>query len=320
MAERIRLPGLMSNTRPHIALLCNNRMAVPALQTLHGMGLLCAIGVPENNADIMDFCSVFAAQTGIPLQLFRKEDLAAQLNNWVETSRAETVFMMTFPWKIPAEVLSGQAKFYNFHYGLLPEMRGADPVFESLRQQKKETGITVHAVEKGIDRGPVLFRQPLPLSADMTHGLLCTQLAYLGARIIPEVLNSLQHTGQAQDESGARYFKRPGLAEVCVRWESQDAAAAAALARACNPWNKGAYTQWNGWNVRIVEATPVQADANGALPGTVLSIDREGGLCVQCKDNTQLKIDIIYTDEGFMSGHRLLSFGMKKGDRFTTIQ
>lgn len=308
------------STPARIAVLCNNRMAVPALQTLHGMGLLCAVGIPENNADIMDFGNAFSVQTGIPLQLFRKEDLTAQLNGWLHVSGAETVFMMTFPWKIPADVFSGPVKFYNFHYGLLPEMRGADPVFESLRQQKKETGITVHALEKGIDRGPVLFRQQQPLSSEATHGLLCTQLAYLGARIIPEVLNALNNNTTAQDENAARYFKRPGIAEVCIRWEAQDAAAAAALARACNPWNKGAYTQWNGWNVRIVEATPIQADANGAQPGTVLSIDREGGLCVQCKDNTQLKIDIIYTDEGFMSGHRLLGFGMKKGDRFTTIQ
>lgn len=307
------------SSSPRIAVLCNNRMAVPALQTLQGMGKLCAIGVPENNMDILDYCSAFSAQTGVPQRHFRKEGLAEQLQSWIREQQIDVVFMMTFPWKVPAEVLNGPAVFYNFHYGLLPEMRGADPVFECLRQQKKETGITVHAVETGIDRGAVLFRQVLPLSPGITHGMLCTQLSYLGARIVPEVLTSLNKSLQPQDEEAARYFKRPGIAEVCIRWENQDAASAAALARACNPWNKGAYTQWNGWNVRVVDATPLAENTGTALPGTVLSIDTEGGLRVQCKDNTQLKIDIIYTDEGFMAGHRLLGFGMKKGDRFTTI-
>jgi len=308
------------NPMPRIAVLCNNRMAVPALQTLHGMGKLCALGFPENNTDILDYCSAFSAQTGVPQRLFRKEGLGEQLRSWTSEQRVDVVFMMTFPWKLPAEVLNGPAAFYNFHYGLLPGMRGADPVFECLRQQKTETGITVHAVEKDIDRGAVLFRQVLPLPGDTTHGMLCTWLSHLGARIVPEVLASLSKDLQPQDESAAQYFKRPGIAEVCIRWEAQDAAAAAALARACNPWNKGAYTQWNGWNVRVVEATPLATTAGTALPGTVVSIDSQGGLCVQCRDNTQLKIDIIYTDEGFMAGHRLLSFGMKKGDRFITIQ
>lgn len=307
------------STPARIAVLCNNRMAVPALQTLQGMGKLCALGLPENNTDIMDYCAAFSAQTGIPKQLFRKENLAEQLRSWISTHRADVVFMMTFPWKIPGEVLGSTVPFYNFHYGLLPGMRGADPVFECLRQQKKESGITVHAVDTGIDRGAVLFCQTMPLPEDTTHGMLCTRLSYLAAHMVPEVLAALGKDPVPQDETGAAYFKRPGIADVCIRWETQDATSAAALVRACNPWNKGAYMQWNGWNVRAVDATPLPGNTATVLPGTVIAIGGEAGLCVQCKDNTQLKIDIIYTDEGFMAGHRLLGFGMKKGDRFTTI-
>lgn len=306
----------------HIAVLCNNRMALPAIQSLHEMGLLYAIGIPSANNDIMDFCSVYAKQAGIPLIILKKETLILQLNKLM-LAGVKYAFTMTFPWKLPSEVLNRYSgRFYNFHYGLLPEMRGADPVFESLRQQRTETGITVHSIEEQIDCGPILMKKILPIDAFSTHGLLCTQLSYLGANILPEVLTLINNSikGIPQDEILAKYYKRPGAREVCINWETQDAHSVQALTRACNPWNKGAYTQWNGWNIRIVEAVAAGGiREERQIPGTVLSIEKSGGITVQCSGNTQLNVDIIFTDEGFMPAYRLSGFGMKKGDRFFSI-
>jgi len=307
-----------------IAVLCNNRMAIPAIQALHNMGKLCALGVPESNTDVLDFCEALSAQAGMPLMLLRKESLRMQLGELIKKSSPAFVFTMTFPWKVPAAVWqSHPGRFYNFHYGLLPEMRGADPVFESIRQQKRETGVTIHAMDDGIDKGAIILKQLLPIEPDTTHGLLCTQLSYLGARALPQLLGVLQAglSGAAQNETMAKYYSRPGPSEVCISWDTQDALSVKALVNACNPWNKGAYTQWNGWPVRIVEVS-VNTDSaqDASLPGTVLAADAANGLIIQCKDNTRLKVNIIYTDEGFMSGHRLASFGIKKGQIFTNLQ
>lgn len=301
-----------------IAVLCNNRMAIPAIQALHGMANLCALGVPENNTDVLDFCKALSTQTGIPLILLRKENLAQQLRDWIQQSSPDFVLTMTFPWKVPTAIWQNTpSKCYNFHYGLLPEMRGTDPVFESIRQQKKETGITIHAIENSIDTGAIILKQIMPIESNMTHGLLCTQLSYLGARILPQLIKILQSNiiGTPQDERIAHYYPRPNPSDVCIRWEMQDASAIHALVRACNPWNKGAYTQWNGWHLRILEVSIMEhLSTSEGIAGTILSADATQGLIVQCKDKTQLKIDIIYTEEGFTSGHRLTSFGIKKGD------
>ena len=313
----------MSRT-PRIAVLCNNRMAIPSIQSLHASGHLCAMGVPAQNEDVLPFCEMFAAQTGLPCTRFGKESLDGQLETWLSSVKADHVFSMTFPWRIPTGLLHKHVGvFYNFHYGLLPEMRGADPIFESIRQQKTETGITVHAVTERIDAGPRLLKQIIPLSFDMTHGHLCTQMSYLSTRILPEVLQNLQngmnHTDSASPmgEAGG-YFKKPGLKEVCINWNMQTASDVHALVRACNPWNKGAYTQWQGWNIRI-PYTAVVDGHTAQPPGTVIYADTQNGVRVQCKDKI-LKIEIIYTDEGFMPGHRLTSFGMKPGDRFSNFQ
>lgn len=303
-----------------IAVLCNNRMAIPALQALHAARLLCAVGVPEGNTDVIDFCTMLSKQSGIPLLILKKNEFHLQIQEMILRNTPHYCFTMTFPWKIPAEIVKKYPSlFYNFHYGLLPEMRGADPVFESLRSGAQETGITVHSIDNKIDTGAIILRKTLPISSSLTHGMLSTHLSWLGANLLNELLLLLNdgYQGVVQDHSKAKYFAKPGAEDVCISWETSEARIVDALVRACNPWNKGAYTQWNGWNIRIVEATIVERTTEQPYtPGTILSIDIENGLIVQCDKNTQLRLNIIYTDEGFMSGDKLGVFGLKKGDRF----
>lgn len=312
----------MSNTK-NIVVLCNNRMAFPAIQTLHGSNKLHTIGVVAGNEDVLSFCSLFAAQTGINLMILEKETLESQLEELFEKNTIKYVFTMTFPWKLSEKLIQKHPnRFYNFHYGLLPEMRGCDPVFESVRRQQKETGITIHAIEKEIDKGAVILKRLLPIDATITHGILCTKLSYLGQHIIPEVLTLLESNSKTvlQDETTANYYKKPTASDVCINWKNQDANTIEALVRACNPWNKGAYIQWNSWNIRVLEASPT--DHNSEIkenPGTILKINEDTGLVVQCYNDTQLRINIVYTDEGFMSGHKLLAYGLQKGEQFANL-
>jgi len=298
-------------------------MAIPALQSLHSSGQLYGIGVPEGNTDVIDFCTMISKQSGIPLIIMKKEDFSLQFHELIGKADPEYIFTMTFPWKISDEILKKYpAKFYNFHYGLLPEMRGADPVFQSLKNQAKETGITIHAIEEKIDSGAIVLKKTIPIRSNMTHGILCTNLSWLAVNILTELLPLLKKgfQGTEQENGKAKYYKRPQAEDVCISWQKSDAHEIEALSRACNPWNKGAYTQWNGWNIRVVEATVIEKINDlPNPPGTILSLSEESGLIVKCSNGTQLRLDIIYTDEGFMSGHKLSAFGLKKGGQFVSL-
>lgn len=311
------------NTKRDIIVLCNHRMAFAAIQTIFAIGRLHTIAIPIHNEDIKDFCFAFASQTGINLILLEKEKLTIQLDELAKDTNIKYVFTMTFPWKIPAESIKQHPNlFYNFHYGLLPEMRGSDPVFESIKQQKKETGITVHIIENEIDNGAVILKKTIPIDTFVTHGLLCTNLSYLGSNIIPQVLTLLQNNtkGIQQEETLSNYYKRPAASDVCINWKKQDAKSIEALIRACNPWNKGAYSQWKGWNFRILEASLTNFKSEQPqIPGTILAIDEKNGLTIQCYNDTQLRVNIIYTDEAFMSGHKLLIFGLKNGEQLASL-
>lgn len=306
-----------------IVVLCNNRMAFAAIQTLHSMGRLHTIGVPEDNEDVKAFCSVFAAKAGINLRWIGKSKLKHHLEEIIKISNPKFIFTMTFPWKVPEEIIIKYPNFfYNFHYGLLPEMRGVDPVFESIRKQKSETGISIHVIEKEIDKGKIILKKTLPLHADLTHGMLCTSLSYLASYMLPEllILLNMNNKGADQDETLAQYYKKPTIADVSIQWEKQDSKSIQALVNACNPWNKGAYTQWNGLNIRLLEVSQTNiVSSTISRPGTILEINENNGLIIQCYDNTLLRINTVYTDEGFMSGHKLLAFGLKNGEQLASI-
>lgn len=310
------------NTTRDIVVLCNNRLAFPAIQTLHSLGRLHTIGVPIENEDVKAFCSVFAAKAGVKLVWIEKSKLEIHLKEIINNN-VKFIFTMTFPWKVPEEIIAEHPNlFYNFHYGLLPEMRGADPVFESIRKQKNETGISIHSIEKEVDKGKIILKKTLPLHTDLTHGMLSTNLSYLASYILPELFTLLHNNDQGvtQDETLAKYYKKPTIDDVSIQWEKQDSKSIQALVNACNPWNKGAYAQWNGLNIRLLEVSQANTTIhNPQVPGTILEINENNGLIIQCYDNTQLRINTVYTEEGFMSGHKLLAFGIKNGEKFATL-
>jgi methionyl-tRNA formyltransferase len=90
-----------------------------------------------------------------------------------------------------------------------------------------------------------------------------------------------------------------------------------ALVNACNPWNKGAAATVNNWTIGFTHVTPVAMGKGNVLPGTILVLDEQKGLCVACKDNTALRVDIFYAEEGFLPGWMLAHFGIREGMCFT---
>lgn len=315
----------MKNFR--IGILCNNRMALPAIGQLLHARILCAVIVPALNNDLLQECRHMMAGSGIPVSAVEQARLTDTIRSWATEGIAQAVLLMTFPWRIPREALDAfPGKVFNFHYGLLPEMRGVDPVFESIRQQKPESGVTIHLATDKLDRGPIVYRKAIPLDVGTTHGLLCSRLGILAAQLCGETWLTGLASGrdpdvQAQDEAAAVYYGRPQLKDVTIDWNSMDSNKVHALVRACNPWNKGAYTAIKGWNIRICGFSFSEELHGGpALPaGTIVRADTKDGVEVLCNDGKMLRIDTVYTDEGIFDGKKLVQLGLRAGDRFTNI-
>lgn len=99
----------------------------------------------------------------------------------------------------------------NVHPSLLPAYRGPAPIKRALLDGQQRTGVTIIKLDRGIDTGPVLAQQTLPITLVDTNLTLEQKLSGLGADLMLQVLprylaGSLQPTPQSS--SGASYAAR----------------------------------------------------------------------------------------------------------------
>ncbi|WP_329860595.1 methionyl-tRNA formyltransferase [Stenotrophomonas sp. SMYL89] len=166
---------------------------------------------------------------------------------------------------------------WNVHASLLPRWRGAAPIQRAIQAGDAKTGVCLMQMEAGLDTGPVLLHQELPIAATDTGGQLHDKLAELGAQVLSDGLGLLRAgikpIARPQPEQGVTYAHKLDKAEARLDW-AQDAGVLARTVRAFNPWPIAEATL-AGERVRIHGAVALEAD-HGQAPGTLLAAGRDG--------------------------------------------
>lgn len=83
----------------------------------------------------------------------------------------------------------------NLHTALLPKYRGLMPSFWVLKNNEKETGVSVFFVDKGIDSGPILVQKRIPIEEGMTQSRLIKKSKKIGMEAIVEALELIRQGG-----------------------------------------------------------------------------------------------------------------------------
>ena len=308
-------------TSINLAVLCNNEMAFQAIAQLLYTGALKVVILPEKNQQLVaDFKSFFAASTLTILTVNRKK-LVDTLKSVIARNKVDAVLLMSFPYILPASLLKvPRLGFINFHYGLLPQYRGVNPVLAQMLNYERYGGITVHVVDEGVDTGPVIMQQKIEIKDDDTFGMHLGKLSVLGSTMAVNLLRMLTLGVAlptiAQDSTKAGYYGRVTAQNLMINWNKMSANQIIRLINACNPWNKGAGAVLNQQVICFVEAELLEDHSyNTLLPGTIVTLDNINGLRIQCSDARLMKINIIYTPDGFLSAHKL-SYGAAVNSRF----
>ena len=76
----------------------------------------------------------------------------------------------------------------NLHYSLLPGYRGAAPVQRALLNGDRETGVTSFWMDEGMDTGPILLQEKLPISSEEDAAVLLDRLTRLGVEVLKRSL------------------------------------------------------------------------------------------------------------------------------------
>jgi methionyl-tRNA formyltransferase len=245
------------------------------------------------------------------------------LQLWLTENRLSLAITFGFPYRVPGSVLDAIAHgAYNIHFSLLPGYRGPNPLFWQLKNNEKKTAVSIHRMTSQLDRGPIIAQQETDIFPGETFGLLGARLSFLAIqlllKLIPDILDDKVH--QVQNLGGS-YYKRPAEHDVTINWARQEAEEIEGLVNACNPSYNGAITYLNNQQIRIVEVTPADVQQEmTAQPGTVVHADKDHGVFVACRNNKYLRINILYTNDGLMTGFKLAALGLSAGLQFEDIR
>ncbi|MBF0093288.1 MAG: methionyl-tRNA formyltransferase [Alphaproteobacteria bacterium] len=155
----------------------------------------------------------------------------------------------------------------NVHASLLPRWRGAAPIHRAVMAGDTESGITIMRMDAGLDTGPILLAERIPITDRTTAGTLHDQLAPLGARLVLEALDGLV-AGTLPDlpqPDGATYAAKLDRNEGRLDW-TRPAAELERMVRGLSPW-PGSWFEHRGTRIRVLDALPMD---QGGEPGRVL--------------------------------------------------
>lgn len=110
----------------------------------------------------------------------------------------------------------------NVHASLLPKYRGAAPIQRAIMNGETETGITIMRMEAGLDTGPMLLRQTIPIGPDESAGHLHDRLAALGGQLLVAAIPQVQAgllSGDVQDNAVATYAPKISKSDGLIRWD-----------------------------------------------------------------------------------------------------
>lgn len=176
------------------------------------------------------------------------------LKSLLDDLQPEVLLSIGWPYLLGPEIISGPWIPLNSHPTLLPKYRGPNPWFDILANGESMTGVTIHRIDEGMDSGPILHQEEVPLTPFDTYRSLRSKVLSVEPKAVLTALERLM-TGSAhfipQDESEATTFatrRRPDDSEVDANLPLVDLID---RIRACDPDDFPAFFHYRGQKLCI---------------------------------------------------------------------
>jgi phosphoribosylglycinamide formyltransferase-1 len=162
------------------------------LQALIDAGLPLS-AVASNRKDA--FALLRARDAGIPTGTFSLDCHADRterdlvMATWLEEHGVELVVLAGYMHLLTAPFLARfPSRIVNVHPSLLPAFPGAHAIDDALAAGVETTGVTVHLVDEGLDTGPTLVQEEVPVEPRAT---LEERIHAVEHRLLPKVVREL---------------------------------------------------------------------------------------------------------------------------------
>jgi phosphoribosylglycinamide formyltransferase 1 len=166
--EGTNLQALIDGGLP-ISAVASNRRGAPALLRARAAGIPTATFSLDCHAD--------------------REERDLVLASWLEEHDVELVVLAGYMHLLTPPFLQRfPGRIVNVHPSLLPRFPGMHPIEDALAAGVDVTGVTVHYVDDGIDTGPVIAQEEVPVEPRAT---LVERIHATEHRLLPEVVTRL---------------------------------------------------------------------------------------------------------------------------------
>ena len=138
-----------------------------------------------------------AEAAGIPTAVFELDDYAnreerdAAMAEWLAARGVTLVVCAGYMQLLRPSFLQRFERIVNTHSAPLPEFPGAHPIEDVLAAGVPETAATVHYVDEGVDTGPVIVAEPVPVREDDTVETLRARVQEVEHRLLPRAVREL---------------------------------------------------------------------------------------------------------------------------------
>jgi methionyl-tRNA formyltransferase len=161
----------------------------------------------------------------------------------------------------------------NLHASLLPRYRGTSPIQAAIQSGDVETGCTTIRMDQGIDTGPMLLSEKVPIRPDDTAGSLAVTLSRVGGGLIVRTVQGLRDGSIVpckQDPDAGSYTKKIKKEHGRIDW-NRPCDWMDRFVRAMSPW-PSAFTFAGKKRLIVLEAAAVPNNESNERPGTILSL------------------------------------------------
>lgn len=193
----------------------------------------------------------------------------------------------------------------NIHASLLPRWRGAAPIQAAIKAGDTETGITMMQMDVGLDTGPILTQEVVPITTEDTGTTLHDKLAEVGAKLMLETLPDYlagRIAPKLQNDALATFAPQIQKRDGAIQWQ-QTAAEIDQHVRAYTPW-PGTFTQWNGKTLKILSGRVHRGDAPaGVVVASQAGIGVGTGAGIYLLEQVQLAGGKATAAEDFINGY-----------------
>ncbi|MBU3829992.1 MAG: phosphoribosylglycinamide formyltransferase [Candidatus Limosilactobacillus merdavium] len=139
-----------------------------------------------------------AKRLGVPAESFTvkscggKEEYEKQVLKLLQKYQIDFIILAGYLRVVGPTILDHyDHRIVNLHPAWLPEYPGLHSIERAFNDHKKQTGVTVHYIDSGLDSGPIIAQRHVPILADDTVDTLEARVHETEHQLYPEAVKQV---------------------------------------------------------------------------------------------------------------------------------